>query len=85
MPLPRHDSDYLLSPDWAENGRRFSIRYYFENQEPQVVLAGENGKLEVIPLSEAVRRGMVSTKTAAHARAVNQIVRKAVAMRAKVF
>jgi hypothetical protein len=79
MAIPRNDQDYLLSPDWAENGHSFDIRYYWDSLEPQVVLARPDKQLEVISLSEAVDRGIVSRKTAYHARAVCKLVRSAVA------
>jgi hypothetical protein len=80
MTYPRNDQDYLLSPDWSENGHRFDIRYRWDALEPQVVLVPPEGELEVIPLSEAVNRGIVSRKTAYHARAVSEVVRKAAQM-----
>jgi len=79
MPTPHHGQNYLLSPDWAENGRRFDIRYYWNRLEPQVVLVPPNQQLEVIRLSEAVDRGIVSRKTAQHARAVCELIRRAAA------
>ena len=77
MAVPRTDQDYLLSPDWAENGHSFDIRYYWNSLEPQVVLVTPDGQGELISLSEAERRGIVSKKTAYHARAVCQLIRKA--------
>jgi len=79
MTYPRPDQDYLLSPDWAKNGHSFDIRYYWNSLEPQVVLVAPNEQLEVIPLSEAVDRGIVSRKTAYHARAVCELVRRVAA------
>jgi hypothetical protein len=77
MAVPRNDQDYLLSPDWAENGHSFDIRYYWNSLEPQVVLVRPDEQLEVIPLSVAVDRGIVSRKTAYHARVVCELVRRA--------
>jgi hypothetical protein len=77
MAYPRNDQDYLLSRDWVENGHSFDIRYYWNSLGPQVVLVSPNQQFEIIPLSEAVERGIVSRKTADHARAVCKLVRRA--------
>jgi hypothetical protein len=77
MAYPRPNQDYLLSPDWAENGRSFDIRYYWDSLEPQVVVLGYGGFPEQVPLSKAVQKGSVSEKTAGYALAVNHLISKA--------
>jgi hypothetical protein len=53
MAYPRPNQDYLLSPDWAENGHSFDIRYYWSDLEPQVVVLGYGGFPEQVTIVES--------------------------------
>jgi hypothetical protein len=70
----------LVSPNWRsdqEPDRRFDVHYGLKGQcEPKLVLYRGEAR-EIVRLSEAESRGIISRKNAAHIRAVSDLIRRA--------